>query len=62
MGKNLPANAGTTEVWAQFLDRYYPLEEEISNTPQYSYLENSINRGVLWATDHGVTESDTTND
>ena len=50
------------EVWAQSLDRDYPLEEEISNTAQYSCLENSINRGVLWATDHGVTESDTTND
>ena len=27
---------------------------------QYSCLENSMDRGVLWATVHGVTESDTT--
>ena len=30
------------------------------NPLQYSYLENPMDRGVLWATVHGVTESDTT--
>ena len=29
------------------------------NPLQYSYLENSVNRGAWWATVHGVTESDT---
>ena len=28
--------------------------------PQYSCLENSVDRGAWWATVHGVTESDTT--
>ena len=27
------------------------------NTLQYSYLENSMDRGDLWATVHGVTKS-----
>ena len=30
------------------------------NTLQYSCLENSRNRGIWWATVHGVTESDMT--
>ena len=30
------------------------------NPLQYSYLENSMNRGALRATVHGVAESDTT--
>ena len=31
-----------------------------SHPLQYSCLENSMDRGVWWATVHGVTESDTT--
>ena len=31
-----------------------------SNPLQYSCLENSVDRGAWWATDHVVTESDTT--
>ena len=27
------------------------------NPPQYSCLENSMNRGAWWATAHGVTKS-----
>ena len=30
------------------------------NSVQYSYLENSMERGAWWATVHGVTESDPT--
>ena len=30
------------------------------NTLQYSCLENSVDRGAWWATVHGVTESDMT--
>ena len=30
------------------------------NPLQYSYLENSTDRGAWWATIHGATESDTT--
>ena len=29
------------------------------NPFQYSFLENPMDRGALWATIHGVTESDT---
>ena len=31
-----------------------------SNPLQYSCLENPMDRGVWWATVHGITESDTT--
>ena len=27
------------------------------NVLQYSYLENSIDRGAWWATDHGVSKN-----
>ena len=29
------------------------------NPLQYSWLENTLDRGAWWATVHGVTESDT---
>ena len=29
------------------------------NPHQYSCLENSMDKGALWATDHGVTKSQT---
>ena len=35
------------------------LGEEIA-PPQYSYLENSMDRGAYWARVHGVAELDTT--
>ena len=37
-----------------------PLEEGHSSPLQYSCLENAMDRGSLWATVHGVAESDTT--
>ena len=33
---------------------------ENGNPLQYSCLENLVDRGIWWATVHGVTESDTT--
>ena len=33
------------------------LEEMNSNPPQYSCLENPMDRGAWWATVHGVTKS-----
>ena len=36
------------------------LGEENGNPLQYSCLENSMDRGVWWATVHGVAELDTT--
>ena len=34
--------------------------EEDGNLLQYSYLENSMDRGAWWATGHGVAELDMT--
>ena len=50
------------ETGVLFLDRKDPLEKEINgNPPQYSCLENPMNRGAWQATVHrGHTESDTT--
>jgi len=42
-------------MWVQPLAQEDPLEEEITTC-----LENSMDRGVWWATVHRVTESDTT--
>ena len=38
-----------------------PLEKGIGNPCQYSCLENSMDRGILWATVHGVTGVRVTN-
>ena len=35
------------------------LGERNGNPFQYSYLENSMDRGAWWATAHGVTKSQT---
>ena len=42
-------------MWVQPLAQEDPLEEEMTTC-----LENSLDRGVWWATVHRVTESDTT--
>ena len=58
MEKNPPASAGDT--------RETGLTPELGKSPggrrgnplQYSCLENVVDRGVWWATVHGVAESD----
>ena len=59
--KNPPANAGTAGnegLIPGWLGRSPGIEN--SNTLQNSYLENSIDRGAWWATDHWAAKSDTT--
>ena len=60
MVKNLPANAGDTGDAGSI--RGSGRSTGVGNgTPlQYSCLENSVSRGALQATVHGVPESDTT--
>ena len=45
------------ETQVQSLSREDPLEKEMATPLQYSYLENSIDRGGWWATVHVVTKS-----
>ena len=54
--KNLPANAGDTEMWVRSLDQEDPGEGN-GNSLQYSCLENSMDRGAWQAIVHGVTKS-----
>ena len=54
MVKNLPAR---WETWVQSLGREDPLEKSKATPLQYSCLENPKDRGVWWATVHGVTKS-----
>ena len=49
----------TQEMEVQSLGQEDPLEQEMA-TLQYSYLENSMDRGAWWATMHGITESNMT--
>ena len=51
--KNMPANE---ETWVQFLGWEDPLEKEMATILQYSCLGNSMDRGTLWATVHGVAK------
>ena len=46
-----------TQVWS--LGGEDPLEKEMSTQPQYSYLENAMDRGAWWATVLRVTEDTT---
>ena len=60
MVKNLLANAGNNADLIPGSERF-PGEGH-GNPLQYSYLENSMDRGTWWTTVHGVTkESDMMN-
>ena len=54
--KNVPANAGDTGS-VPGCGRSAGVGN--GNPVKYSYLENSMNRGVHWATVHGVIKSQT---
>ena len=56
MVKNLPA---MQQTWVQFLGWEDPLEKGMTTHFLYSYLENSVDRRVWWATVHGVAKSQT---
>ena len=48
------------ETWVLSLGQEDPLEKEMATYPlQYSYLENSMDRGAWRATVHGVAKSQT---
>ena len=50
----------TQEMWVWFLGREDPLEKKTANHSSIFCLEDSMNRGVWWATAHGMAkESDT---
>ena len=49
----------TQEARVQHLGGEDSLEEEMATQLQYSCLENSTDRGALWAIVHGVTKSRT---
>ena len=55
--KNQPANAGDVGLILG-LERFP--EEGNGNPLQYSCLEDFMDRGAWWATDHEVAEFDTT--
>ena len=52
--KNLPANAGVTEDAVAIAGSGRSPGGENGSPVQYSYLENSMDRGAWQATDHGV--------
>ena len=56
MVKNLPANAGDTRDVGSILGLRRCLGVENGNPLQYSYLENSMDRGDWWATVHRVAK------
>ena len=57
--KNLPANAGDTRVGGSIPGSGRSLGGENGNAIQYSFLENSTDRGAWWATVHEVLKSQT---
>ena len=57
--KNPPANAGDAEEVGSILGSRRSLGEGNGNPFQYSCLENPMDKGVWWATVHGVTKSQT---
>ena len=54
--KNPPAVQEMQEMWVQSLGWEDPLEEEVNNPLQYSYLGNSMDRGACQATVRRVAE------
>ena len=60
MVKNLPVNAGDSKDSGLIPGSGKSPGIGNGNLLQYSCLENSMDRGVWWATVHGVTELDTT--
>ena len=59
MVKNPPANSGDTEDVCSIPGLGRSLGEGNGKPMQYSCLENSMDRGALQATIHGVTKSQT---
>ena len=55
--KNLPANAGDRRYLGSVPGLGRSPARGHSNPLQYSCLENSMDRGALWATVHGVPKS-----
>ena len=60
MVMNLPANAKDTGDAGSITGLGRSPGGGNSNQLQYSCLGNPMDRGAWWGTDHGVTESDTT--
>ena len=60
MVKNLPANAGDTRDMGSISRMGRSPGKGNGNPPQYSCLENAMDRGAWWATVHRVAESDMT--
>ena len=56
MVKNLPATAGDTRDTGSFCELGRSFGGGQGNPLQYSCLENPTDRGVWWATAHGVTK------
>ena len=59
MVKNLPAKAGNARDTGSIPESGRSPGVGDCNPLQYSYLENSMDRGAWWATVHGVTKSQT---
>ena len=57
--KNVPANAGDTKDVGSIPRLGRSLGGGNGNPLQYSCLENSMARGIWWATVHGVAQSPT---
>ena len=58
--KNLPANVGDPRDMGSIPGLGRSPGGGHGNPLQYSCLENPMDRGVCWATVHGVTKSDMT--